>query len=117
MTGPHPQVKMQCRKGIPSALRARCWPLLCGAQVCQNNNPGTYQVRKLAVAGFAFTSPLRAPRYPEPSHSPSLPTGAGSGPWRPALDGDHWQGLAPPVPSARDVCVTPGTRVWARNTH
>ncbi|XP_066108291.1 carabin isoform X1 [Saccopteryx bilineata] len=39
----HPQVKMQCRKGIPSALRARCWPLLCGAHVCQKNSPGTYQ--------------------------------------------------------------------------
>ena len=34
---PHPQVKMQCRKGIPSALRARCWPLLCGAHMCQKN--------------------------------------------------------------------------------
>ncbi|KAM8815506.1 carabin isoform 1-T3 [Rhynchonycteris naso] len=42
------KVKMQCRKGIPSALRARCWPLLCGAHVCQKNNPGTYQ--KLAEA-------------------------------------------------------------------
>lgn len=39
---------MQCRKGIPSALRARCWPLLCGAQMCQKNNPSTYQVRKWA---------------------------------------------------------------------
>lgn len=46
----HPQIKMQCRKGIPSALRARCWPLLCGAHVCQKNNPGTYQVRGLAGA-------------------------------------------------------------------
>ncbi|XP_051001765.1 carabin isoform X2 [Acomys russatus] len=36
-------------------------------------------------------------------------SGAGSSPWRPAVDGDNWQGLAPPVPSARDVCVTPGT--------
>ena len=45
---PHPQVKMQCRKGIPSALRARCWPLLCGAHVCQKNSRGTYQVRELA---------------------------------------------------------------------
>lgn len=53
-TGPHPQVKMQCRKGIPSALRARCWPLLCGAQMCRNNNPGTYQVKKLAVPALSF---------------------------------------------------------------
>ncbi|XP_007518723.2 carabin [Erinaceus europaeus] len=37
------KVKMQCRKGIPSALRARCWPLLCGARVCQMNNPKTYE--------------------------------------------------------------------------
>ncbi|XP_075404107.1 carabin isoform X2 [Tenrec ecaudatus] len=37
------KVKIQCRKGIPSALRARCWPLLCGAHVCQENHPGTYQ--------------------------------------------------------------------------
>nr|XP_044997770.1 carabin isoform X1 [Jaculus jaculus] len=37
------KVKIQCRKGIPSSLRARCWPLLCGAQVCQKNSPGTYQ--------------------------------------------------------------------------
>ncbi|XP_052049652.1 carabin isoform X2 [Apodemus sylvaticus] len=36
-------------------------------------------------------------------------SGAGSGPRRPAVDGDHWQGLAPSVSSARDVCVTPGT--------
>lgn len=27
------------------------------------------------------------------------------------MDGDHQQGPAPPVPSARDVCVTPGARV------
>ncbi|XP_004713771.1 carabin [Echinops telfairi] len=37
------KVKIQCRKGIPSALRARCWPLLCGAHVCQENHPRTYQ--------------------------------------------------------------------------
>lgn len=47
---------MQCRKGIPSALRARCWPLLCGAHVCQKNSPGTYEVKELA----------RVPRFPEP---------------------------------------------------
>ncbi|XP_078197690.1 carabin isoform X5 [Callithrix jacchus] len=43
MSRRYKKVKMQCRKGIPSALRARCWPLLCGAHVCQKNNPGTYQ--------------------------------------------------------------------------
>lgn len=26
-----PQVKEQCEKGIPASLRAKCWPLLCGA--------------------------------------------------------------------------------------
>uniref|UniRef100_A0A4X1T5R0 Rab-GAP TBC domain-containing protein n=1 Tax=Sus scrofa TaxID=9823 RepID=A0A4X1T5R0_PIG len=48
MSRRYKKIKMQCRKGIPSALRARCWPLLCGAHVCQKNNPGTYQ--KLAEA-------------------------------------------------------------------
>ncbi|XP_074192870.1 carabin isoform X3 [Rhinolophus sinicus] len=43
MSRRYKKVKMQCRKGIPSALRARCWPLLCGAHVCQKNSPGTYQ--------------------------------------------------------------------------
>uniref|UniRef100_A0A8D1RWS5 Carabin n=1 Tax=Sus scrofa TaxID=9823 RepID=A0A8D1RWS5_PIG len=50
MSRRYKKIKMQCRKGIPSALRARCWPLLCGAHVCQKNNPGTYQVRGLAGA-------------------------------------------------------------------
>nr|KAF6281807.1 TBC1 domain family member 10C [Pipistrellus kuhlii] len=48
MSRRYKKVKMQCRKGIPSALRARCWPLLCGAHVCQENSPDTYQ--KLAEA-------------------------------------------------------------------
>ncbi|XP_066893801.1 carabin isoform X2 [Kogia breviceps] len=43
MSRRYKKVKMQCRKGIPSALRARCWPLLCGAHVCQENSHGTYQ--------------------------------------------------------------------------
>ncbi|XP_069865649.1 carabin-like isoform X1 [Dipodomys merriami] len=43
MSRRYKKVKIQCRKGIPSALRARCWPLLCGARVCQKNSPGTYQ--------------------------------------------------------------------------
>ncbi|KAF6334439.1 TBC1 domain family member 10C [Rhinolophus ferrumequinum] len=43
MSRRYKKVKMQCRKGIPSALRARCWPLLCGAHVCQKNSPGIYQ--------------------------------------------------------------------------
>lgn len=48
MSRRYKKVKIQCRKGIPSALRARCWPLLCGARMCQKNNPGTYQ--ELAAA-------------------------------------------------------------------
>ncbi|XP_036182355.1 carabin isoform X2 [Myotis myotis] len=43
MSRRYKKVKMQCRKGIPSALRARCWPLLCGAHVYQENSPDTYQ--------------------------------------------------------------------------
>lgn len=43
MSRRYKKVKMKCRKGIPSALRARCWPLLCGAHVCQSNNPKTYE--------------------------------------------------------------------------
>lgn len=72
---PHPQVKMQCRKGIPSALRARCWPLLCGAHVCQKNSPGTYQVKELA----RVPPPLpRVPGHSEPLRPPScLRTGTG----------------------------------------
>lgn len=55
---------MQCRKGIPSALRARCWPLLCGAHVCQESSPGTYQVKSWQGP------PPRpgAPRHTERSH-------------------------------------------------
>lgn len=58
---PHSQVKTQCRKGIPSALRARCWPLLCGAHVCQKNSPDIYQVTELAgvpATLFQSSSPL-----------------------------------------------------------
>lgn len=37
------KVKLQCRKGIPSSLRARCWPLLCGGQAKMERNPRKYQ--------------------------------------------------------------------------
>ncbi|XP_061756003.1 carabin-like isoform X2 [Nerophis ophidion] len=36
-------VKVQCQKGIPSSLRAKCWPLLCGATNRMNNNKHLYQ--------------------------------------------------------------------------
>ncbi|XP_063145087.1 carabin [Candoia aspera] len=37
------KVKLLCRKGIPSSLRARCWPLLCGGQAKMEKIPGKYQ--------------------------------------------------------------------------
>ncbi|XP_033015082.1 carabin [Lacerta agilis] len=37
------KVKLLCRKGIPSSLRVRCWPLLCGGQAKMTRNPGKYQ--------------------------------------------------------------------------
>ncbi|XP_019739815.1 ecotropic viral integration site 5 protein homolog isoform X2 [Hippocampus comes] len=36
-------VKVQCQKGIPSSLRARCWPLLCGATNRMNHNKQLFQ--------------------------------------------------------------------------
>ncbi|XP_050612688.1 carabin isoform X2 [Macaca thibetana thibetana] len=51
---------------------------------------------------------VRGPCVPE--EQPWHLSGAGRGPWRPTVDGDHWQGPAPPVPPARDVCVTSGPR-------
>nr|XP_048313754.1 carabin isoform X2 [Myodes glareolus] len=62
----------------------------------------------ICPAGPVLAPAVWGPGVPE--QQPWHLSGAGSGPWRPAVDGDHWQGLAPPVPSARDVCVTPGTR-------
>uniref|UniRef100_A0A8C8S950 Rab-GAP TBC domain-containing protein n=1 Tax=Pelusios castaneus TaxID=367368 RepID=A0A8C8S950_9SAUR len=37
------KVKVLCRKGIPSSMRARCWPLLCGGQASMDRNLGKYQ--------------------------------------------------------------------------
>uniref|UniRef100_A0A8C3TGC0 TBC1 domain family member 10C n=1 Tax=Chelydra serpentina TaxID=8475 RepID=A0A8C3TGC0_CHESE len=37
------KVKVLCRKGIPSSMRARCWPLLCGGQVSMDRNYGKYK--------------------------------------------------------------------------
>uniref|UniRef100_A0A6J0UU28 Carabin isoform X2 n=1 Tax=Pogona vitticeps TaxID=103695 RepID=A0A6J0UU28_9SAUR len=37
------KVKLLCRKGIPSSVRARCWPLLCGGHARMEKNPGKYQ--------------------------------------------------------------------------
>ncbi|XP_077434470.1 uncharacterized protein tbc1d10c isoform X2 [Vanacampus margaritifer] len=36
-------VKVQCQKGIPTSLRAKCWPLLCGATNRMNQNKQLFQ--------------------------------------------------------------------------
>lgn len=41
------QVKIQCQKGIPASLKAKCWPLLCGATDRMKQNEKLYEVRKL----------------------------------------------------------------------
>ena len=42
-----PQVKVQCQKGIPASLKAKCWPLLCGASDRMKQNENLYKARKL----------------------------------------------------------------------
>uniref|UniRef100_A0A3Q2QRA4 TBC1 domain family, member 10C n=1 Tax=Fundulus heteroclitus TaxID=8078 RepID=A0A3Q2QRA4_FUNHE len=37
------KVKLQCQKGIPASLRARCWPLLCGATDRMRQNRNLYE--------------------------------------------------------------------------
>ncbi|XP_034545553.1 ecotropic viral integration site 5 ortholog isoform X2 [Notolabrus celidotus] len=37
------KVKVQCQKGIPASLRAKCWPLLCGATDRMKLNETIYQ--------------------------------------------------------------------------
>ncbi|XP_030001735.1 ecotropic viral integration site 5 ortholog [Sphaeramia orbicularis] len=37
------KVKMQCQKGIPASLRAKCWPLLCGATDRMKQNKDLYK--------------------------------------------------------------------------
>ncbi|XP_014818187.1 PREDICTED: TBC1 domain family member 10B-like [Calidris pugnax] len=37
------QVKLRCRKGIPSSLRARAWQLLSDSQGLLDANPGLFQ--------------------------------------------------------------------------
>nr|XP_015801469.2 ecotropic viral integration site 5 ortholog [Nothobranchius furzeri] len=36
-------VKLQCQKGIPASLRAKCWPLLCGATGRMRQNTILYE--------------------------------------------------------------------------
>ncbi|KAF2352589.1 Rab-GTPase-TBC domain, partial [Trinorchestia longiramus] len=42
------KVRDRCRKGIPSAIRARAWQHLCGADRVLENNPGVF--KQLATA-------------------------------------------------------------------
>ncbi|KAM9305062.1 TBC1 domain family member 10B [Gastrophryne carolinensis] len=37
------KVKLRCRKGIPSSLRARAWQYLCNGHELLNNNPGKFE--------------------------------------------------------------------------
>ncbi|TWW55628.1 ecotropic viral integration site 5 ortholog isoform X1 [Takifugu flavidus] len=37
------KIKVQCQKGIPASLRAKCWPLLCGAAARMKQNENLYQ--------------------------------------------------------------------------
>uniref|UniRef100_H3D6H7 TBC1 domain family member 10C n=2 Tax=Tetraodon nigroviridis TaxID=99883 RepID=H3D6H7_TETNG len=37
------KVKVQCQKGIPASLRAKCWPMLCGATARMKQNEHLYQ--------------------------------------------------------------------------
>ncbi|XP_028824141.1 trichohyalin isoform X3 [Denticeps clupeoides] len=37
------KVKVQCQKGIPASLRAKCWPLLCGALCRMQQSPAHFQ--------------------------------------------------------------------------
>ncbi|TKS72321.1 Carabin TBC1 domain family member 10C [Collichthys lucidus] len=37
------KVKVQCQKGIPASLRAKCWPLLCGATDRMKPNEKLYE--------------------------------------------------------------------------
>ncbi|XP_036932547.1 trichohyalin [Acanthopagrus latus] len=37
------KVKVQCQKGIPASLKAKCWPLLCGASDRMKQNENLYK--------------------------------------------------------------------------
>ncbi|XP_024864360.1 ecotropic viral integration site 5 ortholog [Kryptolebias marmoratus] len=37
------KVKLRCQKGIPASLRAKCWPLLCGATGRMRQNKNLYE--------------------------------------------------------------------------
>ncbi|XP_053909050.1 TBC1 domain family member 10B-like [Cuculus canorus] len=43
LTRRYQKVKLRCRKGIPSSLRARAWQLLSDSKARQEQNPGLFQ--------------------------------------------------------------------------
>lgn len=43
------QVKVQCQKGIPASLRAKCWSLLSGASEKMEQNKNLYEARKMCI--------------------------------------------------------------------
>ncbi|KAK2904196.1 ecotropic viral integration site 5 ortholog [Channa argus] len=44
------KVKLQCQKGIPASLRAKCWPLLCRASERMKQNENLYKTLDLQPA-------------------------------------------------------------------
>lgn len=44
-----PQVKLRCRKGIPSSLRAKAWQYLSNSKELLEQNPGKFEVRTWGV--------------------------------------------------------------------
>ncbi|XP_018431292.1 PREDICTED: TBC1 domain family member 10B-like [Nanorana parkeri] len=49
------KVKLRCRKGIPSSLRARAWQYLCNSQELLNKNPGTFEVLPVCLTSSMYT--------------------------------------------------------------
>ncbi|TNM99246.1 hypothetical protein fugu_013810 [Takifugu bimaculatus] len=52
------KIKVQCQKGIPASLRAKCWPLLCGAAARMKQNENLYQVRPKNCSRFFSRWPI-----------------------------------------------------------
>lgn len=42
-------MKLRCRKGVPSSLRAKAWQLLSNSQELLEANPGKFEVRRRAA--------------------------------------------------------------------